>query len=438
MIIKDNSNYILQEILTTYPNIYKMLNNRTLDYLLKEKGIFIIPNSISHKSSLDLDNKIIDTINDKVFIRNTIGFIGGKGEKLEIKSRFSSDDSNYFLFYMLEKVFDINIVNLNTTLSFDEQLYLFLIYLFPRYLKLSLRKGLYKEYKDIKYNDLDLKGNIDIVRHIKINIPFIGKIAYSDREFKYDNMMTQLIRHTVEHIREHYSNSEEILSLSRSNIDQVLKNTPSFKRGRKREVISYNVKYPVRHSFYAEYLDLQKLCLLILSHSSNSLTGNNEQIHGILFDVSWLWEEYLNTLLKNDFKHSNNRTNKKGIPVYEQMYLNDEKKSKYQNRTVFPDYYSKDNFTVIDAKYKFLGESIARLDLQQIVLYAHILKYNKAGFLYPSMLKTRLEMIGQLKGYKVDIFRQSLNIPQESTSYKMFKADIRKEEVIMIRKLKEY
>lgn len=43
---------------------------------------------------------------------------------------------------------------------------------------------------------------IDIARDIKKNTPFIGNIAYSQREFSYDNSLMDLVRHTIEFIKQ--------------------------------------------------------------------------------------------------------------------------------------------------------------------------------------------------------------------------------------------
>ena len=75
--------------------------------------------------------------------------------------------------------------------------YLFIFY----FLKKALRKGLLQKYTRNEYNNQNVKGTVDIQRHIRINTPFIGKIAYSQREFSYDNYILQLIRHTIEFIK---------------------------------------------------------------------------------------------------------------------------------------------------------------------------------------------------------------------------------------------
>ena len=46
--------------------------------------------------------------------------------------------------------------------------------MFPFYLKKALRQGLYKEYHKQNYNDSNVRGTIDINRHLGKNIPFIS------------------------------------------------------------------------------------------------------------------------------------------------------------------------------------------------------------------------------------------------------------------------
>ena len=104
-----------------------------------------------------------------------------------------------FLHYMLQKVLCINIVNLlhGTT---DKQIFDFLLYLFPKLLNEALVQGIYKEYQRNEYNNANVRGTIDINRHLKLNLPFNGRVAYRTREFSHDNHVTELIRHTIEYI----------------------------------------------------------------------------------------------------------------------------------------------------------------------------------------------------------------------------------------------
>ena len=90
--------------------------------------------------------------------------------------------------------------------------------MFPVYLKSALRKGVFKTYFRHEYNDSNVKGIIDIPRHISKNIPFVGNIAYSQREHTTDNYITELIRHTIEFIkRKSYGNL--ILAKAKDELD---------------------------------------------------------------------------------------------------------------------------------------------------------------------------------------------------------------------------
>ena len=130
---------------------------------------------------------------------NIMGFVGYNGTELSICSRFAQKEGDYFLHYMLQKVFAINLFDLKH--DFDkESVFDFLIFLFPAFLKRALRQGLYKEYQTRQYNDANVKGRIDVSRHIRLNTPFSGKISYSTREYSFDNKVTQLVRHTIEYI----------------------------------------------------------------------------------------------------------------------------------------------------------------------------------------------------------------------------------------------
>ena len=63
----------------------------------------------------------------------------------------------------------------------------------------------------------------------------------------------------------------------------------------------FNNKQPIRHAYYKEYRELQKLCLTILQQHKHYIGSNAEKIHGIIFDGAWLWEEYIDTLIHEDF-----------------------------------------------------------------------------------------------------------------------------------------
>ena len=206
--IKDNTK-VDKNSLTKISNLCGRIANKTLKQLENE-GVFVFPEFILETDDLTKDQTILKSNGDTLYSGNVMGFIGyGKEERLIIKSRFSGENEDYFFQYLLERVLDFpNIVDLKSDANQDNRLFNFLLFLFPYYLKTAMRKGLFKKYVRNRYNDSHVKGTIDIARHVEKNIPFIGKIAYSQREFSYDNHLTELIRHTIEYIkRKPYGNN---------------------------------------------------------------------------------------------------------------------------------------------------------------------------------------------------------------------------------------
>lgn len=401
-----------EEFITEYPKISQVLLDRTLDNLSQEDSIFIFPNDLKNSPDLDKDQKILETVNQKIKTGNVIGFLGCGQERLTISSRFSSKSDDYFLNYLLQKVLNINLTSLDVGLSREERLYQLLIYLFPKYLEAAMRKGLYKEYQRFSHNDSHIKGVIDVVNHLKKNLPFTGSIAYTTREFTYDNPMMQLIRHTIEYIKNQKSLGRGIIYTNRENITEIIRVTPSYKLADRAKIIRGNQSKPLRHAYFNEYRKLQELCLMILNQEKHGLGYQEQKIHGILFDVAWLWEEYVHTLLPKDFIHPRNKDKTDGISVFSS-----------RERKVFPDFYQEELKIVLDAKYKKLElteKGINREDLFQLISYSYILKAEKAGLVFPSKDKVVDNEIGKLAGYGALLKKWSIQIPQRSSSYREF------------------
>ncbi|EGV04009.1 McrBC 5-methylcytosine restriction system component [Streptococcus infantis SK970] len=413
MQLTDNQQSISkEEFIAEYPKISQALLDRTIDNLSQEDSIFIFPNDLKNSPDLDKDLKILETVNQKIKTGNVIGFLGCGQERLTISSRFSSKSDDYFLHYLLQKVLNINLTSLDVGLSYEDRLYQLLIYLFPKYLEGAMRKGLYKEYQRFSHNDSHIKGVIDVRNHLKKNLPFTGNIAYTTREFAFDNPIMQLIRHTIEYIKNQKSLGRGIIHSNRENITEIIRVTPSYKLADRAKIIQRNQTKPLRHAYFREYRKLQELCLMILNREKHGLGYKEQKIHGILFDVAWLWEEYVHTLLPKDFIHPRNKEKKGGVSVFSGG-----------KRKVYPDFYNRELKTVLDAKYKKLElteKGINRDDLFQLISYAYILQAEKAGLIFPSIEQIVSSEIGKVVGYGVLLKKWSIQIPQKASSYNEF------------------
>ena len=229
----------------------------------------------------------------------------------------------------------------------------------------------------------------------------------------------QLIRHTIEFMKNQKSIGRGVLdnlSTSREHVSEIIRVTPSYKQADRAKIIRLNQTKPLRHAYFREYIKLQELCLMILNSENHGLGYQEQKIHGILFDVAWLWEEYVHTLLPKDFIHPRNKAKTDGISVFSN-----------RERKVFPDFYHKELKIVLDAKYKkleFTEKGINREDLFQLISYAYIIQAEKAGLIFPSIEQTVSSKIGKVAGYGVLLKKWSIQIPQKASSYKEFNAMI--------------
>lgn len=259
---------------------------------------------------------------------------------------------------------------------------------------------------------------------IRSNVPFVGKVAYRTREFSYNNHLTQLIRHTIEKIQNEYdfllSGDED----TKENVVLIKQTTPGYARLNQFNILQENILHPVKHSYYEEYSALQQICIQILSEEKSGFGSDKNQIHGIIIDVSWLWEEYIGKV--TGWKHYGRD---KGLAT---MHLFQE-----PNRSPrYPDFTF--NNIPIDTKYKKHLDT--RNDYNQLVTYIHIMNLDQAdtmkgGFLQPTSdplpANHGYKKIGILSGLGGEIFTYHFFIPQAASSYLEFVEQMREVEAAL-------
>ena len=427
--VKDNTTYITSRFSCNQCIVSNILN-KSLNQLDAE-GLFIFPEAIKKVEDLTRDQMILQEFNGKYRTGNVMGFIGYGKERLIIQSRFCNDKEDYFLSYLLERVLNIpNIVSLDADTSSDKRLLNFLLFIFPKYLENAIRKGLYKQYIHKKYNDTNIKGKIDIPRHLTKNTPFIGSIAYSQRLFSYDNMLMELIRHTIEFIKSK-SYGSIILSDIKEELKLIVNATQSYRTCDRQKIIEQNKKNPIRHAYFREYSALQRLCILILKSEKHDIGSGIQNSYGILFDGAWLWEEYINILLSSHFYHPKNKS-KFGA----QQLFSDGK------GLIYPDFISKstDPRLIVDAKYKPI-ENIRGRDYLQVLAYMYRFDASKGYYIYPDSEGQVTLVLSLNKGstYEnnvsarndVNIIKLGFKIPNKSADYDDFKMQIHESELVL-------
>ena len=416
--IKDN-NLNKKDDFSEIRTVTGKIADKTLEQLERE-GIFVFPEIVRDAEDITRDQMILQSVNDSYRSGNVMGFLGCGDERLIIESRFSGDSEDYFFQYLLDRVLEFpNIVDLSVDADQNNRLFNFLLFLFPYYLKTAMRKGLFKNYIRHRYNDGNVKGTIDVARHITKNTPFIGNIAYSQREFSYDNYLMELVRHTIEYIkRKPYGNN--LLTKVKDEVKLVIEATPDYETYDRQKIIDANKKNAVRHAYFREYLALQRLCILILQHQKHQIGSGSRQIYGILFDGAWLWEEYVNSLIEDIFYHPMN----KGGRGAQRLFGGNV-------GLIYPDFISRDKEAriIADAKYKPI-DNIGNKDYLQVLAYMFRFDAKKGYYLYPEAEGTDDLQLWMNKGstYEenvtprddVRITKHGLKIPTDAENYESF------------------
>lgn len=428
--IKDNQSN-KKEDFSTIGALTDKIADKTLEQLERE-GVFVFPQLLKDADDLTRDQMILQGVNDSYRTGNVMGFLGCGNERLVIESRFSAGNSDFFLQYLLEQVLDFpNIVNLESDADQTNRLFNYMLFLFPKYLKAAMRKGVFKSYICHRYNDMNIKGTVDVARHIKTNTPFMGNVTYSQREFSYDNSVTELVRHTIEFIkRKPYG--QAVLSRAKDEVKLIVDATPQYEICNRQKIVEANKKKTVRHAYFREYLALQRLCLLILQHRKHGIGKGNRQTYGILFDGSWLWEEYMNGLIGESFHHPMNKAGEGAQRLFGGNI-----------GLIYPDFIGTDcdKRVIADAKYKPI-DNIGNKDYLQVLAYMFRFDAKVGYYLYPES-SDRDDLVLQLNRGSTyernvepreDIFitKHGLKIPLDAESYEEFTSKIKESETAFL------
>ncbi|MDO4903757.1 MAG: hypothetical protein Q3959_05815 [Limosilactobacillus sp.] len=429
--LDDNSKFDNLEL-----HIEKDILGKTLKEL-ENDGVFVFPNSIFESRDIEDDQMILRQCDSGYRTTNIMGFIGNGNETLFIKSRFSNDNEDYFTQYLMEKVIDVpNLVDLKVSTGINERIFGLLSFTFVIYLKRAIRKGLFKTYVRREFNDRNVKGSIDIARDIKLNVPFMGKVAYSTREYSYDNYLMNLIRYTIEFIRSK-KYGRKLLLKAKEEVRRVIYATPSYQDKTVQDLIHENRSKTIHHAYYSEYRDLQKLCILILQHQKQQFGVGSHYTFGILFDGSWLWEEYIGSLIKDGFYHTHNR-DKDG-----QQYLFSGNVGR-----IYPDFISKDsnNRVIADTKYK-PQRNINGRDYLQLLSYMYRFESKTGIYIYPKKQDEKDDKVLYLnRGLSfensvkfrddVKLTKLGFDVPNSSSSYEDFCKEVSKSENDFVKYIK--
>ncbi len=376
--------------------------------------------------------------------------INGSDVTVTFDSRFDKNNS-FFLLHVFEVAFGIKGMVYDDMKVDGKREYAWdymLMLLFLKQAHDAFKNSVYKEYREFDHNDSNIKGRIDIARHIKENMLNNGKVAYSTREYTPDNYVNILILKAFDRLQKKY----------RSAISNYIKEDDVIGKGfntLKVEISSYQdlsddlilkkTNRKIVKNVFIKYEDLRQTAVFILKrYGVNGFVQNSNRSNGILIDMPGLWEQYLHKMLFYKMDEKSEKEYRQD--PYHILFEETDGIPGKPMRDVKPDYlinYQGRKY-VFDAKYKLYWSNAlkndewdkSRDDVFQVMSYMYLFgcKYGGIVFPYdgddnPSSIRKYYIGGGQENGIaltKEQMILIPIRIPQEDT-WLRFKDKIQKE-----------
>lgn len=334
----------------------------------------------------NLNNAVLYGFNKIKFI-NYVGIISVGNLVIEILPKISITNDivkdRKMLMFMLAKCnkLSVNIHEVLETNIVNQSLLDILAKVFTKKLMLELQKGLYLEYVSQENSLNKIKGKVLITQNAKINYSNKSKVYCRYDEFTENNIFNSILLKATNLLFTVVNNSfvKKELNIIKNLLNDVddiyvpLEVLDSYKLNKKNE----------------RFKEVYILAILILSNSTMNKSLGKENGFSILFEMNYLYEEYIGILLKEVIEDKT-------------IQVNTQEKSKYLLRNkntgrneiaLKPDIVIyKDNKPkiIIDTKWKSASidgrEKYSQADIYQ--MYAYITTYKEAEkciLLYPKV-----------------------------------------------------
>lgn len=399
------------------------------------------------------------------YTQGYVGVISDGENKITIGSRFDSGENQYFLQYVFAKAFDNSgkiFEDMKVSGKSEATWDLLLMIIFVNQLKKAMRRGVFRQYRQFSYNDSNVRGQIDIPRYIKYDVPANGKIAYNTREYTVNNYYNMLFLRAFDKMEKKYPSAVKKLISSEPEVKKVLSilrnDIPAWNTENIRQILSKTDRKIV-HNVYRAYEPLRVTSRLILRNMGIDSYSDSRSgiVSGVLIDMTKLWETFLEKTLLSEIGDDS-------LKAQEIFYILS------GNREIKPDFYWENKKIVLDAKYRRAwGDTLSedgwkndkvwkndvRNDVFQVLAYIHSLRCMAGGVIFPYNDKTFDEIKGVYDqklgtyGMKLEnknrellknepyFFRLPYIIPKDSSNFSEFRQEMEKQEIDLKEKLKD-
>lgn len=275
-----------------------------------------------------------------------------------------------------------------------------LAFLFIQSLEKAAVLGLPKAYQQQTQRSHKVRGKIDINAYLKHDFPFQGKLTTTFREQVYTQEIIDVLFLACKKLEQNFGKAihKKILG-----IYQLLKQYYSGSFANHGTIEKAKNNSVLHNPMFATFKQVLSYAEIILKEQSlvTQNKNNNHITHGYLFDISQLFEVYLEKLLS---RHFNDWfvTSQEALSVYDDMFF---------KRKMFPDLIMRhketDQVIVLDAKFKKMrgeGRDVDRSDFYQIHSY---IQYYQPDVLFGGLIYPFSNAIDTACSYSNSLFGSS-------------------------------
>ncbi|GER58137.1 hypothetical protein ULMA_02450 [Patiriisocius marinus] len=324
------------------------------------------------------DNKYFKPIYNGIQFGSYVGVlqIGGltieilpKADKIDNSNQQEKDTWQSVLLHMLRVCNKIQVETVSET-QLKKRYHSILEAYFAMYLEEIehlVKRGLVKNYRRVKSNQLAIKGKLVFAQNIQKNTVHKERFYCEHQVYDKDHLIHQILLRGLQVLESlntsHLSDKINRLLFQFDEVKHITVNANHFKK----------IKLNRKSQPYDRALSIAKM--LILNYSPNISFGQDNMLT-LLFDMNMLWEEYIF------------RTLNKHKPFgYEVSFQNSD--TFWEHKTIRPDIVitntKSENF-VIDTKWKIVeSNNPSDNDLKQMFVYNLHWKSKKSILLYPQV-----------------------------------------------------
>lgn len=294
-----------------------------------------------------------------------------KSDKHEIEEFTGQAIWQKVLIDMLKIALDLSVeitthadINLSNHSVLDAYLHLFL----SEVQKLC-HQGLVKKYRRDQNNQYALKGKLLMQQHITKNMVHAERFYVEHTVYDRNNIYNSILLKALRCIAA--LNKQGSLSNA---CGAILLDFPECADVKVSEKLFQRLHYDRKTERYKKAIELARIILL---NYHPDISGGNNNILAIMFDMNRLWEAYICAMLR-----------KAGYNVFLQSKTAFWQSKTGKKRDLKPDLVIKkgDNSFVLDTKWKYNSE-VSTQDLRQMFAYSHYFDSKQTYLVYPDKLQ---------------------------------------------------